>query len=104
LPDEARSVHSVAWTWLQSGSFHVDNAILVDQLSVMMVLVVSGVGFLIHLYSVGYMDGDREERRFFAYLNLFVFSMLILVLAANFVILLVGWGMVGLSSYLLIGF
>ncbi len=104
LPEEARSVQSVAWTWLQSGTFHVDNSILIDQLSAVMLLVVTGVGFLIHLYSVGYMHGDLEERRYFAYLNLFVFSMLILVLAANFVILLVGWGMVGLSSYLLIGF
>ena len=69
-----------------------------------MLLVVTGVGFLIHAYSVGYMDGDREERRFFAYLNLFVFSMLLLVLAGNFLILLAGWGLVGLSSYLLIGF
>ena len=104
LPDEARSVQSVAWTWLQSGSFHVDNSILVDQLSAVMLLIVTGVGFLIHVYSVGYMHGDLEERRYFSYLNLFVFSMLVLVLAANFVILLVGWGMVGLSSYLLIGF
>jgi NADH-quinone oxidoreductase subunit L len=104
LPEDSRSVHSVAWTWLQSGTFHVDNSILIDQLSAVMLLIVTGVGFLIHLYSVGYMHGDTEERRYFAYLNLFVFSMLILVLAANFVILLVGWGMVGLSSYLLIGF
>ena len=104
LEDASRSIHSVAWTWLQSGTLHVDNSILVDQLSAVMLLVVTGVGFLIHLYSVGYMHGDLEERRYFAYLNLFVFSMLILVLAANFVVLLVGWGMVGLSSYLLIGF
>jgi NADH-quinone oxidoreductase subunit L len=69
-----------------------------------MLLVITGVGFLIHAYSVGYMHGDAEEKRFFAYLNLFVFSMLILVLAGNFVLLLVGWGMVGLSSYLLIAF
>ena len=69
-----------------------------------MLLVVTGVGFLIHAYSVGYMHGDREERRFFAYLNLFVFSMLLLVLAGDFIILLAGWGLVGLSSYLLIGF
>ena len=69
-----------------------------------MLLVVTGVGFLIHAYSVGYMHGDDEERRFFAYLNLFVFSMLLLVLAGNFVFLLAGWGLVGLSSYLLIGF
>ena len=104
LDEESRSIHSVAWTWLQSGELHVDNSILVDQLSAVMLLVVTGVGFLIHVYSVGYMHGDLEERRYFAYLNLFVFSMLILVLAANFVVLLVGWGMVGLSSYLLIGF
>jgi NADH-quinone oxidoreductase subunit L len=104
LADESRSIHSVAWTWLESGTLHVDNSILVDQLSAVMLLVVTGVGFLIHVYSVGYLHGDREERRYFAYLNLFVFSMLILVLAANFVVLLVGWGMVGLSSYLLIGF
>ena len=104
LDEETRSIHSVAWTWLQSGTLHVDNSILVDQLSAVMLLVVTGVGFLIHVYSVGYMHGDLEERRYFAYLNLFVFSMLILVLAANFVVLLVGWGMVGLSSYLLIGF
>ena len=69
-----------------------------------MLLVITGVGFLIHAYSVGYMDGDPEEKRFFAYLNLFVFSMLLLVLAGNFVFLLAGWGLVGLSSYLLIGF
>ena len=104
LDEESRSIHSVAWTWMQSGDLHVDNSILVDQLSAVMLLVVTGVGFLIHVYSVGYMHGDLEERRYFAYLNLFVFSMLILVLAANFVVLLVGWGMVGLSSYLLIGF
>ena len=69
-----------------------------------MLLVITGVGFLIHAYSVGYMHGDPEEKRFFAYLNLFVFSMLLLVLAGNFVFLLAGWGLVGLSSYLLIGF
>ena len=75
-----------------------------DPLSAVMLLVITGVGFLIHAYSVGYMDGDAEEKRFFAYLNLFVFSMLLLVLAGNFVFLLAGWGLVGLSSYLLIGF
>src|SRR5438309_7264140 len=69
-----------------------------------MMLVVSGVGFLIVAYSIGYMDGDKEERRYFAYMALFVFSMLLLVQAGNFVILLAGWGLVGLSSYLLIGF
>jgi NADH-quinone oxidoreductase subunit L len=77
---------------------------LIDPLSVMMMLIVSGVGALIVLYSIGYMDGDREERRYFAYMALFVFSMLLLVQGGNLLILLAGWGMVGLSSYLLIGF
>ena len=69
-----------------------------------MMLIVSGVGGLIVLYSIGYMDGDDEERRYFAYMSLFVFSMLMLVQAGNFLLLLVGWGLVGLASYLLIGF
>src|SRR5881227_2011634 len=99
-----RSHPSTAWEWLTAGSFHVGLRILVDPLSVFMMLVVSGVGFLIVAYSIGYMDGDDEERRYFAYMALFVFSMLLLVEAGNFVILLVGWGLVGLSSYLLIGF
>jgi NADH-quinone oxidoreductase subunit L len=95
---------STGWHWVSAGQFQTHVSILVDPLSVIMLLVVTGVGFLIHAYSVGYMHGDREERRFFAYLNLFVFSMLLLVLAGDFIILLAGWGMVGLSSYLLIGF
>ena len=93
-----------AWTWLQSGSFKVGLEILVDPLSTMMMLIVSGVGGLIVLYSIGYMDGDDEERRYFAYMSLFVFSMLLLVQGGNLLLLLVGWGLVGLSSYLLIGF
>jgi NADH-quinone oxidoreductase subunit L len=99
-----RSQASTAWEWLTAGSFHVGLRILVDPLSVFMMLVVSGVGFLIVAYSIGYMDGDNEERRYFAYMALFVFSMLLLVQAGNLVILLAGWGLVGLSSYLLIGF
>jgi NADH-quinone oxidoreductase subunit L len=95
---------STAWTWLQSGSFKVGLTILVDPLSTMMMLIVSGVGGLIVLYSIGYMDGDDEERRYFAYMSLFVFSMLLLVQGGNLLLLLVGWGLVGLSSYLLIGF
>ncbi len=102
--DEERAIVSTGWTWLSGGDFRVDASILVDPLSAVMLLVVTGVGFLIHVYSVGYMHGDPEEKRFFAYLNLFVFSMLMLVLAGNFVWLLVGWGLVGLASYLLIGF
>ena len=96
--------HATAWTWLQSGSFKVGLEILVDPLSTMMMLIVSGVGGLIVLYSIGYMDGDDEERRYFAYMSLFVFSMLLLVQGGNLLLLLVGWGLVGLSSYLLIGF
>jgi NADH-quinone oxidoreductase subunit L len=95
---------STLWTWLTGGSFETGLRILTDPLSVFMMLVVSGVGFLIVAYSIGYMDGDDEERRYFAYMALFVFSMLLLVEGGNFVILLVGWGLVGLSSYLLIGF
>jgi NADH-quinone oxidoreductase subunit L len=102
-PDE-RSHASTLYTWLTAGGFHVGMRILVDPLSVFMMLVVSGVSFLIVAYSLGYMEGDDEERRYFAYMALFVFSMLMLVQAANFLILLVGWGLVGLCSYLLIGF
>src|SRR5438105_1297797 len=101
---DARSHPSTAWEWLTAGSFHVGLRILVDPLSVFMMLVVSGVGFLIVAYSVGYMDGDDEERRYFAYMALFVFSMLLLVEAGNLLVLLAGWGLVGLCSYLLIGF
>jgi NADH-quinone oxidoreductase subunit L len=101
---DARSHPSTAWEWLTAGSFHVGLRILVDPLSVFMMLIVTGVGFLIVAYSIGYMDGEDEERRYFAYMALFVFSMLLLVQAGNFVILLAGWGLVGLSSYLLIGF
>jgi NADH-quinone oxidoreductase subunit L len=95
---------STAWTWLQSGSFKVGLEVLVDPLSTMMMLIVSGVGGLIVLYSIGYMDGDDEERRYFAYMSFFVFSMLLLVQGGNLLLLLAGWGLVGLSSYLLIGF
>src|SRR5437016_8544836 len=101
---DARSHPSTVWEWLTAGSFHVGLRILVDPLSVFMMLVVSGVGFLIVAYSIAYMDGDDEERRYFAYMALFVFSMLLLVQGGNLILLLAGWGMVGLSSYLLIGF
>ena len=101
---EQRSVLSIAWIWITGGTYRSSLSILIDPLSVMMMLVVSGVGALIVLYSIGYMDGDREERRYFAYMALFVFSMLLLVQGGNLLILLAGWGMVGLSSYLLIGF
>jgi NADH-quinone oxidoreductase subunit L len=101
---EEREVLTSAWTWLGTDNLVVDLSLLIDPLSVTMMLIVSGVGGLIVLYSVGYMDGDPEERRYFAYMSLFVFSMLMLVQAGNFLFLLVGWGLVGLASYLLIGF
>src|SRR6185295_6633604 len=87
-----------------AGNLDFGLRIVVDPLSLMMMLIVSGVGMLIVLYSIGYMDGDDEERRYFAYMALFVFSMLLLVQGGNLLMLLVGWGLVGLSSYLLIGF
>jgi NADH-quinone oxidoreductase subunit L len=102
-PDEREHL-STAYTWLAAGDFEVGLQILVDPLSTVMMLVVSGVGGLIVWYSMGYMAGDDEERRYFAYMSLFVFSMLMLVEAGNFLLLLVGWGLVGLASYLLIGF
>ncbi len=101
---EEREQVTTAWTWLAAGDFEVGLSLLVDPLAVTMMLIVSGVGGLIVLYSVGYMHGDTEERRYFAYMALFVFSMLMLVQAGNFLLLLVGWGLVGLASYLLIGF
>jgi NADH-quinone oxidoreductase subunit L len=96
--------YTTAWTWLESGGFKVGLQLLVDPLSAVMMLIVSGVGALIVLYSIGYMDGDDEERRYFAYIAFFVFSMLMLVEGGNLLMLLIGWGLVGLSSYLLIGF
>jgi NADH-quinone oxidoreductase subunit L len=92
------------YTWATSGSFRVPLDVLIDPLSVVEMLIVSGVGTLIVAYSIGYMHGDPKERRFFVYLDLFLFSMLLLVMSANFALLLAGWGLVGLSSYLLIGF
>ena len=102
-PDN-REQMSTAYTWLATGDFEVGFQILVDPLSTVMMLIVSGVGGLIVWYSMGYMAGDDEERRYFAYMSLFIFSMLLLVQAGNFLLLLVGWGLVGLASYLLIGF
>jgi NADH-quinone oxidoreductase subunit L len=101
---KARYAPSSVWTWLSAGDLHFGLRIAVDPISVFMMLVVTGVGSLIVAYSIGYMDGDDEERRYFAYMALFVFSMLLLVEAGNALIILAGWGLVGLSSYLLIGF
>src|SRR6202012_836400 len=90
--------------WFSVGSFRVQFAFLVDQLSALMLLIITGVGFLIHLYSVGYMHSDAGFGKFFSYLNLFVFFMLLLVLGSNYLIMFIGWEGVGLCSYLLIGF
>jgi len=100
----ARAHTTTSWTWLSAGQYSFGLTLLTDQLSVMMMLIVAGVGSLIIAYSLGYMDGEDEERRFFAYMSLFVFSMLLLVQSGNLLLLLAGWGMVGLSSYLLIGY
>ncbi len=94
------------WTWIKSGTFEVPFNLLIDNLSIFMCLVITGVGALIVTYSVGYMEREDSPSyaRFFCYMDVFIFSMLLLVLAGNFVFLIVGWAMVGLSSYLLIGF
>jgi NADH-quinone oxidoreductase subunit L len=104
LPHEVLHVTQVVAPWIGSGSFQADWGLLLDPLSAVMILVVSGVGFLIHVYSIGYMREDPDYPRFFTYLNLFTFSMLMLVLANNYLLLYVFWEAVGLCSYLLIGF
>src|SRR3989454_5469679 len=90
--------------WIRAGNFQADVAFYLDQLSLVMLLVVTGVGFLIHIYSVGYMWEEGGFYRFFSYLNLFMFFMLTLVLANNYLVMFIGWEGVGLASYLLIGF
>src|SRR5215472_11401452 len=92
------------FTWIQSGTFSVGCDMSVDRLTAIMLMVVTGIGSLIHIYSIGYMSHEGGYYRFFAYLNLFMFFMLVLVLAANYLLLFVGWEGVGLCSYLLIGF
>jgi NADH-quinone oxidoreductase subunit L len=90
--------------WINAGALHIDFSFVLDQLSLVMLLVVTGVGFLIHIYSVGYMHDDEGYARFFSYMNLFMFFMTVLVLAGNALLMFVGWEGVGLASYLLIGF
>ncbi|TET20798.1 MAG: NADH-quinone oxidoreductase subunit L, partial [Candidatus Aminicenantes bacterium] len=92
------------FSWIHAGSFKADLSFQLDPLSAVMALVVTGVGFLIHVYSVGYMANDKSYSRYFTYLNLFTFAMLILVMSSNVVLMFVGWEGVGLCSYLLIGF
>ncbi|MFC5677386.1 NADH-quinone oxidoreductase subunit L [Aeromicrobium endophyticum] len=97
--------HAVSlFTWIDAGTFHVEMSFVYDQLSALFVLLITGVGTLIHVYSIGYMAHDERRRRFFAFLNLFVAAMLTLVLAGDYLVLFLGWEGVGLASYLLIGF
>jgi len=103
-PAEERSVLSVLYTWLPVGGLHVDMAFRADQLSIAMALFITGIGALIHLYAIGYMHGDPKFTKFFVYLNLFIFSMLVLVLGSNLVVTFLGWEGVGVCSYLLISF
>lgn len=105
-PEEERAVITTVYEWLAvpAAGFKVDFALQLDQLSISFVLLITFVGTLIHIYSLGYMSHDENQRRFFAYLNLFVAAMLLLVLADNYLLLYVGWEGVGLASYLLIGF
>ncbi len=104
MPGEERHFEKTIFTWIQSGTFKADVGFLIDPLSCVMLMVVTGAGFLIHLYSIGYMHGEEGFYRYFTYLNLFVFSMLLLVTGNNLLLMFVGWEGVGLCSYLLIGY
>ena len=106
LPVEQRAIEQTIYTWIASGDFVLDLTLRVDPLSAVMILVITGIGSLIHIYSTAYMheEADSEYARYFAYLNLFAAFMLVLVLGANFLVMFVGWEGVGLCSYLLIGF
>src|SRR2546429_4440776 len=103
-PAAARTSDQVLYTWVVSGDFQVSFGLLFDPLSATMLMIVTGVGLLIHIYSAGYMEDDPGFWRFFSYMNFFIFAMVLLVSADNFLFLLVGWGLVGLASFLLIGF
>ena len=100
----AQATEVKLFDWISFGNIHIDFGVLIDQLSAMWLMIVTGIGFLIHVYSIGYMHDDEGFQRFFAYLNLFIFFMLLLVLGNNFVVMFIGWEGVGLCSYLLIGF
>ncbi len=103
-PEAARTSDQVLYTWVASSDFQVSFGLLLDPLSATMLMIVTGVGLLIHIYSAGYMEDDPGFWRFFSFLNFFIFAMVLLVSADNFLFLLVGWGLVGLASFLLIGF
>ena len=102
--DDSAPVVIKAFEWFRVNGIQVNFGFQVDQLSLMMVMIITGIGSLIHLYSIGYMSHDKGFYKFFTYLNLFIFSMLLLVLGSNYLILFIGWEGVGLYSYLLIGF
>lgn len=104
LPEEEREITITYWQWMTIGNFNVPAAILVDPLSAVMAMLVTGVGALIHIYSISYMAHDERIQRFFFYLNFFILAMLVLVMSNNFLSTFVGWEGVGLASYLLIGF
>src|SRR2546428_6124247 len=103
-PVAARTSDQVFYTWVSSGNFQLSFGLYLDPLSATMLMIVTGVGLLIHIYSAGYMKDDPGFWRFFSYMNFFIFAMVLLVSADNFLFLLVGWGLVGLASFLLIGF
>ena len=104
MPEGARRIVVHFFNWISVGDFHVPAAFVVDQISLIMLLVVTGVGLLIHIFSIGYMSHDKRPAKYFAYLNFFLFNMLLLVLGDNLLVMFVGWEGVGLCSYLLIGF
>jgi NADH-quinone oxidoreductase subunit L len=104
MPEEARRIAISYFDWMTLGNLKVDMGFAIDQISAIMILVVTGVGSLIHLFSIGYMHHDKGVAKYFAYLNLFLFNMLLLVLGSNLLVMFVGWEGVGLCSYLLIGF
>ncbi|MGH3316044.1 MAG: NADH-quinone oxidoreductase subunit L, partial [Nocardioidaceae bacterium] len=104
LPAEEQTFNQGLFEWVSAGSWQVEMGLLLDPLSILFVLLITGVGGLIHVYSVGYMAEDPRRRRFFGYLNLFVAAMLLLVLGSDYLVVFLGWEGVGLASYLLIGF
>jgi proton-translocating NADH-quinone oxidoreductase, chain L len=104
IPGSSDSIQFTVWTWINAGNFKVEFGFLVDNLTAVLLIVVTTIGMLVHVYSIGYMRHDPGYWRFFAYLNLFMVSMLLLVLADSWLVLFVAWELVGLSSYLLIGF
>ena len=104
LPEEQRAISVHLFNWISTGGFHASMSFLIDQLSIIFMLIITGVGYLIHVYSGGYMHDDEGFNRFMSYLNLFIFFMLLLVMGGNYLVMFVGWEGVGLCSYLLIGF